>query len=148
MRQIAPSLVLYLSCCAVHAAPQFDDFPATKVGTWRSDVQLIDAKSRRFGSILRSAARRDVNFAGHYILASWGCGTSCVMAAVIDTKTGSVTWLPFTVCCWNIQITEPLEFRPESRLLIVHGSRDEKGAGDDLHFYEFQGNKFRMLLGK
>lgn len=67
------------------------------------------------------------------------------MAAAIDAKTGVVSWLPFTVCCWDIQVTEPLEFRPDSRLLIVHGSRNEQGAGSDVHFYDFQGAQFRLL---
>jgi len=67
------------------------------------------------------------------------------MAAAIDAKTGAVFWLPFTVCCWDIHVTEPLEFRPDSRLLIVHGSRNEQGAGSDIHFYDFQGTQFRLL---
>ena len=84
------------------------------------------------------------NFAGHFALASWGCGASCIMAAAIDGDTGAVTWLPFTVCCWETEIIEPLEFQPNSRLLIVHGQRDERGAGGT-HFYRFTGTRFEAL---
>lgn len=95
--------------------------------------------------MLRAAAKRTPDFAGHYILASWGCGASCVMAAAIDTRSGVVTWFPFTVCCWDIEVTNPLEFRLDSHLLIVHGSLNEQGAGSDVHFYDFQNARFRLL---
>lgn len=128
--------------------PQFADFPAQYTGAKKVGVKLLDAKSRRYASMLRTAAQRDPNFAGHYILASWGCGASCLMAAAIDTETGLVTWLPFTVCCWNVSITEPIEFHPSSRLLLVHGSRNEQGDGGATHHYEFQNNKFIELVEK
>lgn len=57
------------------------------------------------------------------------------MSAAIDANTGAVTWLPFTLCCWEANIREPLEFRPGSRLLAVNGSRDEQGSG--VHYYNF-----------
>lgn len=62
------------------------------------------------------------------------------MAAAIDTETGLAAWLAFTVCCWSMQVKEPLEFRRTSRLLVVHGSRNEQGAGDEIHYYEFRRN--------
>lgn len=144
------SLILAFSlyCGQSFAAPQFGDFPAQLTGAQKVELQLVDAQSRRYASMLRSAAKRDVDFAGHYILASWGCGASCIMAAAIDTETGLVAWLPFTVCCWSMQVNEPLEFRRTSRLLVVHGSRNEQGAGDEIHYYEFRRNKFKLLPAK
>jgi hypothetical protein len=109
----------------------------------RAAVRLEDPKSRRFATMLREGAAHQENFAGHYTLASWGCGASCVMTAAIDAKTGAVAWLPFTVCCWSLDVTEPLEYRLDSRLLIVHGSRDEHGGGT--YFYEFDGRKFQLI---
>lgn len=106
---------------------------------------MADAKSLQYATVLRDAARRTPNFAGHYVLASWGCGASCIMSAAIDAKTGTVTWLPFTVCCWEANIGEPLEFRPNSRLLIVHGSRDEQGSG--IHYYNFEKRQFSEVPG-
>jgi len=131
-----------LSALAV-ATPRFENFPATGSTGRTGKVQLVDAKSREFASVLRNAARRKPNFAGHYVLASWGCGASCTMSAAIDAKTGAVTWLPFTVCCWEANIQEPLEFRRNSHLLIVHGSRDEQGSG--IHYYKFDGRQFSQI---
>lgn len=148
MFRLILTLAAALSFSQALAPPQFADFPAQGTAAKKAALRLVDAKSQRYASILRAAAKRDPNFAGHYILASWGCGASCVMAAAIDAKTGLVTWLPFTVCCWNMAINEPLEFRPSSRLLIVHGSRNEQGDGDETHYYEFHNNKFKGLVEK
>ena len=65
-------------------------------------------------------------------LASWGCGASCVMGAAIDAKTGVVTHLRFTISNWPLDVTEPLGYKPASSLLIVRGSRNEKGARDEV----------------
>jgi hypothetical protein len=65
------------------------------------------------------------------------------MSAVIDSKTGAVIWLPFTVCCWELDIKEPIEFRRDSRLLIIHGSLNEQGSG--VHYYKFDGTKFELI---
>lgn len=146
MFRIILTFALALGFGQAIASPQFADFPAPYTGAKQADLKLVDAKSRRYASMLRAAARHSPNFAGHYILASWGCGASCVMAAAIDSRTGLVTWLPFTVCCWSMSIIEPLEFRPGSRLLVVHGSRDEQGDGGETHYYEFQNNKFNRLV--
>jgi hypothetical protein len=129
----------------VLAAPQFEDFPTHSYTGKPASVQLHGARSRMYASRLRLAARQPVNFSGRYILATWGCGASCVMGAAIDAKTGSVAWLPFTVCCWNLEITEPLEFRRDSHLLIVHGSLDEKGSGSGIHYYDFDGRRFAPI---
>ena len=65
------------------------------------------------------------------------------MAAAIDAKTGAVSSLPFTVSNWPLDVTEPLDYKPNSRLLIVHGSRNEKGNGT--YYYEFLGHSFKLL---
>ncbi len=66
------------------------------------------------------------------------------MAAAIDTVNGRVVWVPFTVCCWPLEITEPLKYKPDSRLLIVQGRRDEKGP-DGNHYYLIDSAKRRFV---
>lgn len=129
----------------VAAAPQFEDFPAALYVGKPASVELRGAKSRLYASRLRLSSRQPVNFSGHYILATWGCGASCVMGAAIDAKTGSVTWLPFTVCCGKLEITEPLEYRPDSHLLIVHGALNEKTSSNEIHYFDFNGRRFAPI---
>jgi hypothetical protein len=136
------SLPLALLCNFAAASPRFEDYPAPAYSGKSAPVQIKGVKSRRYAGQLRAMARRPANFAGHYVLAAWGCGASCVMAAAIDAKTGTVSWVPFTVCCWDVDVTEPLEYRQDSRLLITHGSRDEHGAGSDTNYYWFDGRRF------
>ena len=66
------------------------------------------------------------------------------MAAAIDARSGAVTWLPFTVCCWALDIMEPLDYRLDSQLLVVHGMRNEKG-GSGTHYYRLTDSKFLLL---
>ena len=143
------AIALSLLSCAAAAStlPRFEDFPSVGGRLGQSaKVHLQDARSRQYATVLREAARQKPNFAGHYVLASWGCGASCTMSAAIDANTGAVAWLPFTVCCWDADITEPLDFHADSRLLVVHGSRDEHGSGR--YFYAFDGQRFRLLMAQ
>jgi hypothetical protein len=137
--------VLACACNVAAAAPQFQDLPSAIYTGKRVEVRLIDKPSRQYARILRTASHRPTNFAGRYVLASWGCGASCVMAAAVDAKTGAVAWLPFTVCCWAPDILEPMEYRLESRLLVVHGSINESGAASDVHYYGFDGRRFAPI---
>ncbi|SAK95648.1 hypothetical protein AWB78_05351 [Caballeronia calidae] len=129
---------------AQDAAPGFADYPSVVEAARRPlKLRLTTSESRRYATQLTEAANAPVDFAGHYILAEWGCGASCVMAAAIDAKTGKVIMLPFTVSDWPLDITEPLVHRKDSSLLIVHGSRNEQGRG--VYYYRFDGTAFRLI---
>ena len=119
----------------------FVSYPAQFVSVARrSPLQFRSTLSRRYRTDLQEAATGPVNFAGHYVLASIGCGAGCVQVAAIDAGAGSVTWLPPTVCCWPMAMTEPLEYRRDSRLLIVHGALNEKVSGS--YAFVFNGRRF------
>lgn len=36
----------------------------------------------------------EVNFASHYVVVTWGCGSGCVTGAMVDTRDGSVYSMP------------------------------------------------------
>jgi hypothetical protein len=110
--------------------PTFEAFPVREqfqgpVATLR----LTTRQDREFRTALKRATRQKPNFAGHYILTTVGCGAACVMTAVIDAKTGKVQWLPFTLCCWDADIQEPVEYRIDSDLIILHGQKNEQYPG-------------------
>lgn len=137
---LAVSLMFVVAQAQSVQSPHFEAYRAQPYNGSSAKVRITDAKSRQYAAALRDGAHRPVNFAGHFILANWGCGASCTMGAAINAKTGDVAWLPFTVCCWPAEMTEPLEFRVDSRLLVVHGSRNERGEG--VHYYSFDGRRF------
>jgi hypothetical protein len=54
----------------------------------------LDLKSNPTPRMYRTVLRREIalgpNFAGHYRVAVWGCGSSCSMIAVVNLNTGRV----------------------------------------------------------
>ena len=91
-------------------------------------LRLDSARSRRYRTELTDIADGDIDYAGRYIMAEIGCGAACIEVAAIDTVTGHVVWLPATVSNWPKGITEPLEYRPDSSLMVVHGQLSERGS--------------------
>lgn len=149
MRKFLWMLMLSIACGhgiaqADTAAPRFDEY-AVKDGFngKPAKVRIVSAEDREYATRLREASRQKPNFAGHYVLASWGCGASCLSTVAIDSNNGHVTWLPFTVCCWDVDVTEPIEFRRDSRLIVVHGSRNEAGGGT--YYYSLDKSGFELV---
>jgi hypothetical protein len=139
-------------CFAAHAessstsTPMFGEYPepVAKLKV-NAKPKLVSGQDREFKTRIAAASNQGVNFAGHYVLSSFGCGAACVMAFALDKKSGEVTWLPFTVCCWgNINNdAEPLSFKKNSRLVIITGSRNEQGKG--IYYYEFKNSTFALV---
>lgn len=125
--------------------PQFSDYPAnTYSGRTHKPDLTSDPDANAYRTRLRNAARGPVNFAGEYILATWGCGTTCLMGAVISARTGKVNFLPHTVCCWDVDRDNPIDYRADSNLIIFTGLLDEEEPGAT-HYYEFSRGQFRFL---
>ncbi|WP_233872464.1 hypothetical protein [Paraburkholderia adhaesiva] len=137
--------VLYAVSGIAHAQrpPAFEDCPTTVQSKHATPRLVFDSRSREYRSAIADAARGPINFAGRYILAEWGCGAGCVMAAAVDTKTGRVTSLPFTVSDWPLDVTEPLTYRANSCMLAVQGSRNESKE-QGTYWYAFDGKAFRL----
>ena len=99
--------------------PLFPDYRVTR--TFKGPPSPVDLKSDRLARLyrtrLRAAAQMGPNFANHYTLVSWGCGSSCQLWAVIDAQTGRV--FPKL-----LQSTAGAEFYPDSRLLILDSPRN------------------------
>jgi len=72
-------------------APRLRDYPATPyTGPHAAPDVRSDPRSKAYRTQLRGWATEKPNFAGHYILATWGCGTGCTQIAIIDALTGKV----------------------------------------------------------
>jgi len=148
------SLVISVGCAIATRAqtsatvPQFRDYPVTQVFRGpNANVALDTAEKTNYRTRLREASRQKANFAGHYVLTTWGCGTTCTYGAVVDLATGQVVFLPATTCCWGELDPryQPVAFRLQSRLLVLSGMLDEKGNRGD-HFFEFKNGGFTHIL--
>jgi hypothetical protein len=130
--------------------PQFNDFRVRE--RFRGNavpVQLLTRQARTYRTVLREGAKKGPNFAGHYTIVTWGCGSSCIQFAIVDARTGRVYFPPFYVAFGSnlrgksLRDREPLRFRRDSRLLIVTGSRNEKGEG--VYFYEWVNGTLKLI---
>lgn len=146
--------ILFLLCViflstnsqSVTKNPEFSEYPvAERTVKTTKKPKIISTQDHEFQAKIMIASDQMPNFAGHYILSTFGCGASCTMTFVIDKKTGKVIWLPFTVCCWDNMDADfnPVSFRKNSRLIIITGSRNEQGKG--IYYYEFKQNKFILI---
>ena len=73
--------------------PAFSAYPATVEKAKAKSINFKnDAAARTMRTRLKEALAGGVNFAGHYIVAGWGCGTGCFSGAIIDARTGVVFW--------------------------------------------------------
>lgn len=115
---------------------------------------------------LRNAAKEKVNFAGHYILTTWGCGTNCTQSALIDSRNGDVFFpaeLEGTVqgLCDLPKNANPADspnmddeyapviYKADSRLLVLNGFKggdfNEQNARCGTYYLEWTGKNFKQL---
>lgn len=138
---------------ALAAPPSFAAFPAAVESG--SNAHAIDWSSdpdaKRFRTRLRQAFARGARFAGHYAVASWGCGSDCRVLAIIDLRTGRVSFGPGAEMDY--------EFHRNSRLLIANSPaavqvsiRDFGGCPGKAdawaaisHYYAWTGTRFKHL---
>jgi hypothetical protein len=129
--------------------PRFSDFETTDVFRGPAAAPIIrTAFDRRFQSQIRRQAIPPPNFAGHFKIAEWGCGSSCVSIAAVDLKTGRVYEPPFSILGYGSPYQyeggdAELENHVSSRLLIARGCPEDKNCGT--YYYEWKGNHFEQI---
>ncbi len=149
------AFALLIICCneAVFAqkkTPLFKDYAVAEIYKGKTAPVKITRDNREYRTRLKSAAKNEKpNFAGHYILTFWGCGTECFTGAVIDAETGKVYFWGL-VSDWNSELGEdnnPVDFKLNSKLIIFTGMRDEDGeeGSHGKHYYKFENGRFVHL---
>lgn len=149
-------IVTVLTASAQKKLPAFSQYPAQ---VEKARITKIDFRkypeARTYKTRLSSGLIQGVNFAGHFVIVGWGCGTGCTNAAVIDTRSGRVIW-PNEFA--NVDATYgdgysdiQIDFRKNSRLLIIHGRPGSFNENDPLpvsgdHYFIWNGARFRKVL--
>lgn len=130
--------------------PHFEDFSVKeKFKSKPAVVRFASREASRYRTVIRDGAREGPNFAGRFTIVEWGCGAGCVQFAIVNAITGAVSMPPFYVGSRVLaegQTTEPAEpllYRIDSKLLIVSGSRNEKGEGT--YYYTWDGKRLRLI---
>lgn len=143
----AASLVSGVSYSPEHP-PRFEDFQV--VSKFRGQPAPVDLASHRealsFRTRLQEGAAKGPNFAGHYTVVMWGCGTACQIVAVVDAGEGSVSFAPFTA-------SEGASYRLDSRLFIANPPEKLKlipknylaGQNISVEYYIWENKKLRLI---
>jgi hypothetical protein len=131
--------------------PEFSDYAAAKIYNGRPAKPKLTREQRTFRTRIRLAAKQPVDFAGHYVVAAWGCGASCVAFSIVDSVSG-VVYDGFGVAelpgSWEEEHPAPerLEYKRDSRLLRINGCPNETNCG--FYDYEMVEGQGLMLLRK
>ena len=95
-------LLFCLGASAQIAVPKFEQFRVKETFSGKPAAPTLKrAKDREYRTMIQTEAEKGPNFAGHYTVALWGCGSSCLQGALIDEKTGEIFDLPFTYIGWG-----------------------------------------------
>ena len=127
--------------------PRFEDYPVKEVYEGKSARPVLETEDQR-GAVTYYQAVADggTNFAGHYAVVTLTCGTGCIMADYLDTKTGRIISGKVANSGWGEKhdAFREIEFRRGSRLIVFAGQIDEKGPLG-WHFYLFDRGRLKRL---
>ena len=108
-------------------------------------------KPHLYSTVIREEAGKGPNFAGHYTLIRIGCGASTVCPAIVDAKTGKVFFPPELASAEALLVdtgdaeVETLNYRKDSRLLVVVGTPNENLNNEGMSYYLWQSGKLTLL---
>lgn len=128
-------------------APRFREFPARLYLGKNAPFHLgSNSETRLYRTRLFAWAKERPNFAGHYVLATWGCGTECTQLTIIDVRTGkayhpvglstiSANKVDDELTGGNWFASGAVRFLPNSRMLILMGAPEERNEDRGIAFY-------------
>lgn len=131
--------------------PSFEQFPAPLVSIAKPAAPNLAShpEAKQFKTVLREGAQDGPNFAGHFTIVGWGCGTACLDFGILDAKDGHVFFPPEirAVSVMNVEATpdeaapdyDALRFRPDSDLLVVLGAPNENEGKEGIAYYRWDG---------
>ena len=124
--------------------PEYKDYPASVYTGKTAKLKMNNDTAKSFKTRLSAALKGEPEFAGEYVMAVWGCGTSCIMQTFVSKRTGQVVEQGFgSELGQNVTGT-----RPDSRLLITHGieyDNDYNETGEYDFYYVFENGKFKLI---
>jgi hypothetical protein len=97
------------------------------------------------------------NFAGHYFIVQWGCGTACLMMVMVDALTGKIYYLPLAIgqegnqrigLPWFGYSPAEVDFRVTSGLFTMNACPEQSKNPDApcySYYYLWQHNEWRLL---
>jgi len=152
--------------------PRFEDYPVAKIFAGTPAAPILETgEQRMFRSRIRGGVATGANvwrdgqeqpgpnFAGHYIVVDWQFGSPGALRAMVDAVTGKIYELPLSKGLRPPDLTrgDPkpcgqgwgpalLEFRPDSRLMIVDSNPEPlKEQRNYRSYFLWDGNRWTFL---
>lgn len=154
--------------------PRFEDYPVREVFTRTPHPPILATPQQRMfrtriregvengwgvwinGQLAKEQNRPGPNFAGHYIVIVWGCGSGCIEMAMSDAATGVVydppvseggLALPMLVLPNSVARAADVEWRRDSRLMIVRATphANLQDAVSYTFYFLWQGEHWTLL---
>lgn len=120
--------------------PRFEDYPANAVTIHKVAQPRLKPNTDfwYFRTAIKDGAQEPPNFAGHYILIQWGCGTECQNGVIVDALTGKIFAIPDSALSVANQL--------DSNLLIVNSDLEADPALQlTKQFYVWEGSVFKLV---
>jgi hypothetical protein len=170
LRQVCFSLTWMMagSALAQSRIPQFEDYPVTDTFPGQSAAPVFTNSQQRLyrtrirdgvalgrgvwtGSWRDAKERPGPNFAGRYIVIRWGCGSDCLMMAIVDARTGRIYAPPFSGAGTVFFVPmdpmsgKEIEFRLDSSLMVLRnacaGARRQCGE----YYFNWTNHRFTLV---
>jgi hypothetical protein len=140
-------------------APRFEAYPASVYEGPNALPNLSsDSETRMYRTRIKEWSKVKPNFAGHYILATWGCGTECVQMTIIDAKTGKVFHPSGVTSNAANNVHDALidgkpnwpnegsiKFQANSELLVLIGMPEEDTKRRGISYYIWHHNRLSLV---
>ena len=127
---------------------KFESYPADIIDVSSTPKLKLHSKhARQYKTMIAEAASEPANFAGHYRVATWGCGTDCHGFAILNKLTGDVYTLPSVNYVVGVMGNddERIAYKPNSRLLVLTGTLNDDELSEGQYFYVWKGEMLIFL---
>jgi hypothetical protein len=139
--------------------PMFEDYPITSIFRGEPALPIFAKGQGGFSTQIKEGARKGPNFAGHFTIAQWGCGSGCISFAIVDAVSGQLNYpIPFVGLGIPYMGTatgrdyKGLEYRLDSSLLIADGCPEDEDSTDadfemncGTRYYKWEANRFVLI---
>jgi len=136
-------------------APKFSTYPTPKYdGPIASPDVESHPRSKLYRTKIREGVKDGPNFAGHYTIVWWGCGTSCSELAIVDVRNGKV-FHPRNIRYVVFDDVDPDALRPpkdllvqyhvDSNLMVIMGGINEDPKQRGISYFLWQRNQLKRI---
>jgi len=135
-------------CASQSCPPSFQDYPAPSTTRAVLHVPLVlsTTLARQYRTVITQQASEAADFADHYKVATWGCGTDCRGFAIINQRDGRVYTMPGLEYVAGVagNAEDRLAYRLDSRLFVITGRKNDEDEGK--FYYRWNGNALKLIL--